>query len=366
MKTYILLLSIVAVIFCSCEDDPINLDSCGPVAEFSDVFDEVPTDPYTIQSAVINDKCLTVEVAASGCDGASWEAQMLISPVVALSYPPQAGIRLILEDDEACEAFVTRIFTFDLSPLDSISDKVWVRLEGLEGMLIYPGLDAEDLVGEWGLFSFSSGLLEVSEEVDSGAVMLNFSNSEVEVNTLNEGIFPFQTGTYDYKIENRDDDDILFIDNFEIGVFQFESHDVFSILDQRPLNGIKYIFSRGYVKAPSDCGSYIIESASKYESAESDSFEIIGATIVNNCLQIEFAASGCDGSTWEMEMVDAQQILESFPVQRRLRMLLQNQEVCDAVITRSIQFDLTTIQLSEYNEILIGIEGVDELISYRY
>ena len=62
----------------------------------------------------------------------------------------------------------------------------------------------------------------------------------------------------------------------------------------------------------------------------------------------------------------AQQVLESFPVQRKLKMLLQNDEECDAVITSSAQFDLTSIQLTEYDEILIRLDGVDGLISYRY
>ena len=355
-----------ALILFSCEDEPITQSiSCGQSAEFSDQINETPTDSYTIQSAVLDDKCLTVEVAAGGCDGESWEAQMLISPLVAESYPPQAGIKLIFDDNEDCEAWVTRSFSFDLSALDSIADRVWVRLEGFDAVLNYPGLGAEDLIGEWGLFNFSGGFEGLNEDVDSGKVVLNFTESEVAVDVLTEGIFPFLSGTYEYQLSKRDEIDILLIDGIDMGFFQFDTKYSFSV-DQRPVDGFKYTFIRDYVADPSDCGAFVLESASKYESSTSDSFEVLNATISGDCLVIDYAASGCDGSTWVVELVDAQQILESFPVQRKLRMLLDNDEECDAVITRSVQFDLSSIQLAEYNEILIGLEGLEGLVSYTY
>ena len=256
-----------------------------------------PTDPYIIQSAVIDDKCLMVEVSAGGCDGESWGAQMLISPLVAESLPPQAGIKLIFDDDEECEAFITKTFYFDLSQLDSISDKVWVRLEGFDDVLMYPGLDAEDLIGEWGLFNYRGGFGDANEYLDPGKVMLSFSESEVEIEVLREGVFSFVSGTYDYRLEERDEDEILFIDGIEMGVFQFKTHDSFSV-DQRPVDGLEYTFRREYVLDPSDCGPFVVESADKYESPNSDSFEILNASINGDCMTIEYAASGCDGSTW--------------------------------------------------------------------
>lgn len=106
-----------------------------------------------------------------------------------------------------------------------------------------------------------------------------------------------------------------------------------------------------------DCDQTTLVSSTLYENAPNDFFTFDTVFIDGNCLEITFTSSGCDGSSWVIQLIDSEQILESFPVQRVLRMSLQNEELCDAVFSRTVTFDLTPLQLAAYDRILLNIDG---------
>lgn len=83
---------------------------------------------------------------------------------------------------------------------------------------------------------------------------------------------------------------------------------------------------------------------------------------------INFSASGCDGNSWELVLIDADEILESLPLQRRLRLSLNNQELCLAVIDQELSFDISNIQLDESGEIELNFNNntTDSSILYQY
>lgn len=116
----------------------------------------------------------------------------------------------------------------------------------------------------------------------------------------------------------------------------------------------------------SNCDTLTILSSDKYENGSSDSFSIISAAITADCLEIKYSASGCDGNSWSEELVDAEAIQESFPIQRNLKMLLDNQEACAAVFTKTVSFDLTPIQTEGYNKIILNIDGFEDPLLYTY
>ncbi|WP_299186846.1 hypothetical protein [uncultured Aquimarina sp.] len=116
---------------------------------------------------------------------------------------------------------------------------------------------------------------------------------------------------------------------------------------------------------PSNCDLTTLISASEYTSASSDQVTINSITIANNCLKIDFGASGCDGNTWELKLIDSESVFESNPPQRNLRLSLKNEEACQAFITQELDFDISNLQV-EGNQVLLNITNSDQTVLYEY
>ena len=63
------------------------------------------------------------------------------------------------------------------------------------------------------------------------------------------------------------------------------------------------------------CNQTVVVDAGFYESANSDVYEVVSAQITDNCLNITISASGCDGNSWSMVLVDSGAVAESSPEQ---------------------------------------------------
>lgn len=113
------------------------------------------------------------------------------------------------------------------------------------------------------------------------------------------------------------------------------------------------------------CEQLAIEDSELY-TKESDFFTFVSATISGDCLNIEFSASGCSGDSWTFQLIDAEEILESFPIQRNIKFLFENEELCQAVFVKTASFDLRPLQEGETGEIRLNLDGFDEQLSYSY
>ena len=116
----------------------------------------------------------------------------------------------------------------------------------------------------------------------------------------------------------------------------------------------------------SPCDQMVVVDNGFFNSAESDTFTYQNAEIVENCLNVTVSASGCDGSTWSMVLVDSGSVAESLPEQRFLKFVFTNNEECLAVISQQRSFDLSNIQVTGSNEIILNIEGFPESLTYQY
>lgn len=103
-----------------------------------------------------------------------------------------------------------------------------------------------------------------------------------------------------------------------------------------------------------------------YLNAETDFFNLAVVEVNGDCLYIDYSASGCDGSSWQMALIDSGDIAESFPPQRSLKLMLVNEEACQAVFGKSQYFDLTLLRVVNTNEVLLNIEGWSEQLTYTY
>ena len=114
-----------------------------------------------------------------------------------------------------------------------------------------------------------------------------------------------------------------------------------------------------------NCDFKTLVDASQYANNTTDQFQLNRLEINDNCLEVDLSASGCDGSTWTIELIDSEAILESSPVQRNLKLTLQNEELCEAFITRVFTFDVSNLQL-DGNRVQLNITNSDKSILYEY
>ncbi len=114
-----------------------------------------------------------------------------------------------------------------------------------------------------------------------------------------------------------------------------------------------------------NCNKVVIISSELYTNAPADQMTINSLDLNENCLNISFSSSGCDGSTWEVKLIDSELILESNPPQRNLRLSLKNEEECEAYITKELTFDINNLKI-DGNQVLLNITNSDDQILYEY
>lgn len=114
----------------------------------------------------------------------------------------------------------------------------------------------------------------------------------------------------------------------------------------------------------SDCDQNVIISPTEYQSAPNDPFSITEMTITGDCLNIKFTASGCDGNTWIVKLIDSGNITESYPCQRTLRLSLDNKELCTAMPVKEISFDIKDLQIDGNDKVILHISGKEILYEY--
>ena len=116
----------------------------------------------------------------------------------------------------------------------------------------------------------------------------------------------------------------------------------------------------------SSCGQPAIIDAAYFETAVSSDYFLVGYNIDRDCLSIDVSASGCDGESWSMVLVDSGNVAESSPEQRFLKFVFTNDEDCLAVFSQSRIFNLTGLRVEGSNEVVLNIEGFPEPLSYFY
>lgn len=109
----------------------------------------------------------------------------------------------------------------------------------------------------------------------------------------------------------------------------------------------------------------VVISASEYNTAPNDPLTIIELDIIGDSLKITFGSSGCDGETWDLKLIDSGAIMESAPPQRKLRLSLRNEELCDAYITKEVIYSIKSLQV-DGNQVKLNITNSDDQVLYEY
>jgi hypothetical protein len=113
------------------------------------------------------------------------------------------------------------------------------------------------------------------------------------------------------------------------------------------------------------CEQPVKISKTDYQNVPDEHIDINSIKLNNNCLTINFSASGCSGNSWVPELIDAGDVMESQPPRRNLVFALHNQEMCAAYFTKEISFDVSTLQVSG-NSVYLILQNTGEEILYTY
>ncbi len=117
--------------------------------------------------------------------------------------------------------------------------------------------------------------------------------------------------------------------------------------------------------ADSLCDEVTVIDNHRYKNSESQGFLIRSVQLTGDCLEVEIESGGCDGSAWEVELIDADRVAESNPGQRDLKILLKNLEECSAIVVKTFSFDLRPLQLQN-NTVLLNLQQWEGQIRYQY
>lgn len=86
--------------------------------------------------------------------------------------------------------------------------------------------------------------------------------------------------------------------------------------------------------------------------------------IEGNNLKFTLTASGCSGSSWIVKLITTEAYEKTFPPQRTVQLSFENREACTAIVSREFSFNIECLQLKDYNQTYLDIEGNKILYDY--
>lgn len=114
----------------------------------------------------------------------------------------------------------------------------------------------------------------------------------------------------------------------------------------------------------SDCDEDVIISQTEYENAPNHPLSILDMKVVDDCLKIKFGASGCTGDNWNVKLIDSENIAESLPCQRTLRLSLNDIGSCAAYFEKEMSFNIEDLQIQGNHNVQLNISGKSVLYEY--
>jgi hypothetical protein len=122
MKHKFYITFIFVALFCiACSESNKENPDCGQFIEINkQKYDAIVNEPgLFIDSPSIDGNCLTVMLGYSGCN-IGHEMSLITSGNIAESYPVQISFKFLDHTPQACQAFFTQEYQFDLTPLSEI------------------------------------------------------------------------------------------------------------------------------------------------------------------------------------------------------------------------------------------------------
>ncbi|MFN8241412.1 MAG: hypothetical protein U0X39_11785 [Bacteroidales bacterium] len=109
----------------------------GEVLVGDSYYHGYPDSPVTISDVAITGDILKVTIAASGCSGGTWKVNLVGSGSLMYSLPPKRMMRISLQNDELCTAYVGRVINFDLKPARIEGNQIVLLIDGWDDPVVY-------------------------------------------------------------------------------------------------------------------------------------------------------------------------------------------------------------------------------------
>ena len=114
-----------------------------------------------------------------------------------------------------------------------------------------------------------------------------------------------------------------------------------------------------------ECGDYAVVSQVRYNSAPDDDFTFDAVTLEGNCLSITIQyGGGCEEVN--TELIDEGSINYSNTIGRNIRLSLHDTDNCEALVTTTLKFDLTPLQVEGENQIILNMKDWNGGLVYDY
>ena len=130
------------------------------------------------------------------------------------------------------------------------------------------------------------------------------------------------------------------------------------------LEGWDYRLVHQLVPGPGKCDSKLLVSPDKYQK-DSHPIDIQNIVASENCLEVTFSFSGCSDDVG-MQLIDRGIVAESNPVQRWLKLVVEDAGICRAVFSVKKSFDLSPVRGVDEDAIIFHLDGWDEPFRYDY
>ena len=112
------------------------------------------------------------------------------------------------------------------------------------------------------------------------------------------------------------------------------------------------------------CNECVVINNNLYNNTKTDNYTINNVQLNGDLLIIKIGASGCNGNSWKATLIDANEILESDPIQRNIKLSLENEEACLAVFEKEFTFNIKVLK-EDFPEVLLNLERWNAQISYN-
>lgn len=138
-------ITILAITITSCkpgkkinESQKSSPEPCEPITFTNDLYENIETDYYSVDSIFIDNNCLNIWVNYSGGCGDS-EFKLLYNNKIMKSMPPQTNLMLHFTDNDNCRALVQQKLYYDLSFFEEYANNggIKLRMMGINSTIMY-------------------------------------------------------------------------------------------------------------------------------------------------------------------------------------------------------------------------------------
>lgn len=135
IKSFALCILVIVLMACKTTEfkNAEKNDNCKPLVQDANLY-EATSDPFTIVSAVVNEKYLKVEIEYSGGCGDA-EFSLVWNGSMMKSMPPQIPMKIHLVDKDNCRSVVQKSLCFEINQV--YDGDFIILLKDFDGELIY-------------------------------------------------------------------------------------------------------------------------------------------------------------------------------------------------------------------------------------